>query len=287
MADSEAINTLSVAKAVFSPGKRPLLWLSLVCLDAPVVALVWQLLFGRAFQVPVRLWENLALFLTAWGIYLLDRLADARLIEEGAPVPARIAFCREHRGLLVAVFLFVGLSDGIATMHLSPWLIVHGATLGVVAAIYLMVNQQAHQVWRVLPIKELVVGVLFALGTTLVLFYDTLPGIAVMVFLFALLCSANTLSIAVWEREADLKQGKHSIATEVSGAGTMVRLFCLMLGVISGGLAFAGFQPHLNGAIAASSVLLLVLHCSSIRRDERTALADLVLLTPLVLLLGF
>ena len=55
----------------------PLVWLNLVCLDAPLVAVSWQWLFARAFQVPLTNSARLTLFLTAWLIYLADRLADS------------------------------------------------------------------------------------------------------------------------------------------------------------------------------------------------------------------
>jgi hypothetical protein len=56
--------------------RRPFVWLNLVCLDAPLVAVAWQWLIASSLHLAVALADSAALFLTAWGIYLADRLAD-------------------------------------------------------------------------------------------------------------------------------------------------------------------------------------------------------------------
>ncbi len=53
------------------------LWPNLLSLDAPVVAVLWQILFARCFQVPVDALAALLLLLTVWLIYAADRTLDA------------------------------------------------------------------------------------------------------------------------------------------------------------------------------------------------------------------
>ena len=54
------------------------LWPNLLSLDAPLVAVLWQSFLAYRFSLPLRLSGCLALGLTVWSIYLLDRLLDAR-----------------------------------------------------------------------------------------------------------------------------------------------------------------------------------------------------------------
>jgi hypothetical protein len=102
--------------------------------------------------------------------------------------------------------------------------------------------------------------------------------------LFASLCSLNCVSIAIWERDLDRIQGKHSIATGGADTNSLPPLFLLLLlaGSVLLGLFDSGAWP-VALCLGASSLLLGALPFVPVSRDERTALADLVLLTPLAL----
>jgi hypothetical protein len=105
--------------------------------------------------------------------------------------------------------------------------------------------------------------------------------------LFAILCTYNCLSIAAWERELDTVQGKTSFLTgwpAVAGALKLVgygialaALTCAVLWRVAFSLWFC---------LALSALLLVRLNLAErLPPDSRTALADLVLLTPLLGLL--
>jgi 4-hydroxybenzoate polyprenyltransferase len=103
--------------------------------------------------------------------------------------------------------------------------------------------------------------------------------------LFAILCSLNCMGIAVWERDLDRAQGKHSIATGYPSVGVSVRAFCILVAVAALLLATASASLFpIAISLSAGAALLTFLHFVSLGRDERTALADLVLLTPLAFL---
>ena len=53
------------------------LWPNLLSLDAPLVAVVWQVMFARCFQVPVDTVAAALLLLTVWLVYSADRTLDA------------------------------------------------------------------------------------------------------------------------------------------------------------------------------------------------------------------
>src|SRR2546423_12173695 len=88
----------------------PAIWLNLICLDAPLVAVAWLWLFARTFQIPLQVGNSVALFLTAWLIYLGDRLADSASLEPDGPQSLRQQFCRRHRRLwIIMIALIAGL----------------------------------------------------------------------------------------------------------------------------------------------------------------------------------
>jgi hypothetical protein len=241
--------------------------------------------------VAVSLWARVALFLTAWLIYLVDRLADALSLQANSPRSARQQFCLRHKKLWLGLISAVGLIDlAIILLRLNRNIITSGACLGAVAALYLAVNYAFNEVWEVVPLKEITVGFLFSAGTLLVL----IPKFAMMplivgrspallaMLLFAILCSLNCMSIAVWERDLDRAQRKHSIATRRPSIGVLIRIFCVVVAVAALLLAtIASSLLPITISLSAGAALLAILHFLSIGDDERTALADLVLLTPI------
>jgi len=138
--------------------------------------------------------------------------------------------------------------------------------------------------------KEKAIGILFAAGTTLGVI-GQLPALTVSfgagVILFAILCTYNCLSIAAWERELDTVQGKTSFLTgwpAVAGALKLVG-YGIALAALTCAILWR-FAFLLWFCLALSALLLVRLNLAErLPRDHRTALADLVLLTPLLGLL--
>jgi hypothetical protein len=271
--------------------RRPVIWLNIICLDAPLVAISWQWLFARVLGVRVPLPEREALFLTAWLIYLIDRFVDSISLSSLAPKAARQEFCPRHKYLWIALIAIVALLDAeIVFRQVGHETFVRGLFLGAIAAIYLAINLAFSKLWQAIPIKEVIVGFLFAAGTLLALAPQIATARSTITFsavLFAILCTLNCMAIAVWECDLDQAQGKHSIATWWHRAESWAHFLSLLLAFACVMLVF--FDPRLWPlalCLGSSSVLLLALHFFSIPRDEKTALADLVLLTPLAFALG-
>ncbi|MEO8439635.1 MAG: hypothetical protein ABI540_05370 [Spartobacteria bacterium] len=277
--------------AVAHAGYSPIVWLNLLCLDAPIVAITWQWLFAYAFGAHLTPSLRALLFLTAWLIYLADRFADTMQLPVDAPISLRHRFCREHLiGWWVAVVLIFFLDVGLDLRSLDLQMLLLGGTLAVLCLLYLFVNHSLGGKWRPLPVKEKAIGILFAAGTTLGV-VGQLPALSisfgVAVGLFAILCAFNCLSIAAWERELDAAQGKASFMTGWPVAARALRTIGYALALVALGLAFVWpFALSLWFCLAASALLLVWLNgAEHLRRDHRTALADLVLLTPLLALL--
>ena len=179
----------------------------------------------------------------------------------------------------------------LLSLHIDPRVLKFGAVVGACAALYSALNYTAGRIWRALPLKEVIIGSLFAAGTVTAV----LPQIEIVegptwlaVVLFGALCSLNCISIAFWERPVDQAQSRESIATIwPSGAKYLVPVaVCITVSAV---LASRWSVPLalVNSCVALSAVLLAALHSlrGFVARDDRTALADLVLLTPLLMFL--
>lgn len=275
------------------PPKRdavPATWLNLVCLDAPIVAVVWLWLFARTFHLPVHPGNAVALFLTAWLIYLADRFADATSLKPAVPQSLRQTFCLRHREIWIATLVLVAGFDAYViwrTTALPTFLA--GAAVGGLALMYLVVNHPLGLIWRSLPAKELAIGILFTAGT-LVALMPAIPSLngpfLICALAFAALCALNCISIASWERELDRAQSKISIATRYPGVARHVGKICAALGFASLAASMVWREAAAFFACVGASGLLLARLNSSRRSattsDERSALADLVLLTPVI-----
>jgi hypothetical protein len=270
-------------------GTSPIVSLNLVCLDAPIVAITWQWIFAREFQIPLTNGGRAALFLTAWLIYLADRLADTWRLRAGQPLSLRQRFCQSHQIVwFIVIALLTAIDLWIISSELTGATIRLGILLGAIAIGYLCLNYWLGELWKTLPVKEICIGLLFAFGTAAAIIpqLTSLGGFAPAFVLFAALCSLNCISIAIWERGLDRAQRKNSIATRwdrlrpfVGTSIVVLASFGIMAGLLS--------KQTLCFFIAISALLLGALDWFGERLapDSRTALADLVLLTPLLLCL--
>ncbi len=269
----------------------PVVWLNLLCLDAPLVAIAWQWLFARSFGAHLHWTLRALLFLTAWLIYLGDRFADTMRLPVDAPRSERHRFCQNHvAAWWIAIVIIFVVDTSLALRTLDLQMLLLGGTLATVCVLYLFLNHLLGGRWRPIPMKEKAVGVLFAAGTTLAVVGE-LPGLTISfafaVALFAILCTLNCLCIASWERELDAAQGKTSLLTRWPSVCRFLRPVGIFLAVASLVLALVWrFAAPLWICVAGSAVLLIWLEsATTVSRDNRTALADLVLLTPLLALL--
>jgi hypothetical protein len=279
----------------------PAVWLNLVCLDAPVVAVVWLWLFARTFHVPVQLGNAVALFLTAWLIYLADRLADAVSLRSGMPRSLRQEFCLRHREAWISgLVLIAGFDLYVIGRSVAAGTFLAGAVVGILAVVYLALNYPRGLVWRSVPAKEVAIGLLFTAGTLVALLPPAPPMTPTFIasgLAFAGVCSLNCISIAIWERGLDQAQEKVSVATQHPGFTRHVGKICGGLALVSIALAImqrpaapvfvcacvsAGLLGWLNAPAGLKEGRFQNRRSLGMNRDQRTALADLVLLTPII-----
>jgi len=241
------------------------LWPNLLSLDAPVVAVLWQILFARCFQVPVDALAALLLLMTVWLIYEADRTLDAWKGESHSP---RHEFYRQCWRSLLPVWLTVlGLTAWLAAVQLPPGLFLHGSILLAAVGVYFALVHSS-----VLRLhKEAAVGVLFALGASLVAWGKVkTPADVATILLFSGLCWMNCIAIQKWE--GDKLDWSPSIAAIVLGCAAAILLYA--------------HRTVLGGAELASAFGFLLLDrvLPRLSADAVRVLADVALLSPLLFL---
>jgi hypothetical protein len=270
----------------------PVICLNLVCLDAPLVAIAWLWLFARTFDVPLQIGNAIALFLTAWLIYLADRFADANALQPEVPRSLRQEFCLRHREIWIVTLALAAGFDAYVIWRTTAWeTLLVGGLVGSLSLLYLVLNHPLGLIWRSLPAKEIAVGTLFAAGTLVALLPNprVTHSFAIAALAFAALCSLNCISIAAWERDLDRAQRKVSVVTLHPGLARYLRTLCLCLFLAAFALAIVWRAASpVFVCVGISGLLLTWLNASSDIKEpnERTALADLVLLTPVVALIA-
>lgn len=116
------------------------LWLNLLGLDAPVVAVLWQAALGHCYQIKLLPGTQIALFLAVWLIYMVDRILDSFAPVSTERMSARHAFYRRNRKLFVLVAIpaatvFLVLLSFFA---IPGAVMLRGASLGFLVVVYLL-----------------------------------------------------------------------------------------------------------------------------------------------------
>jgi hypothetical protein len=254
---------------------RPWLWPNLLSLDAPIVAVLWQILFARCFHADVDLMSAVLLVLAVWLIYTADRLLDARSHTSRLP---RHVFYRHNWPAVAPVWIAVlALAGWLAWTRLPPALFERGTALLTVVVAYFFAVHRLRLQWP----KELAVAVLFALGASLAAWGHVRSMVdAATIVLFSCLCWINCAAIEKWEGDKweDDKWDRQFPAWPVGAAALCVAAVAMVL--------LAAHRPVLSGAETASALVFVAIDRGRARlsRDALRVLADVALLSPLLFL---
>ncbi|HEV2577377.1 MAG TPA: hypothetical protein VGU25_09220 [Acidobacteriaceae bacterium] len=270
--------------------RSPLALWHLLSLDAPSVACVWTIAVASAVGLHLPWTSPAAMFVAVWILYVADRLLDARSLDtHHAPhdLEARHIFHHRHRraflaGILISACLLSALLRTLDTHALRLYVLL--ATL--LAAYFLLIHARPDTAHR-LP-KELAVGIFFPAAVFIPtvarlpqLRLDLLP----IAILLAATCSLNCLFLYAWEHPGPRT---HAHSSTRWATRHLVPLTCtiaaLSLVYCLRSSALLSAPRSLIACILASSLLLLALHYLRRRLQpiHLRALADLVLLTPLI-----
>jgi len=266
------------------------LWPNLLSLDAPLVAVLWQVLFARCFHANPGSLPAVLLVLAVWLIYAADRSLDAW---GGNGCQPRHEFYRRHwRSVLPLWIVVLGVTARLASEYLSPLLFHRGLALLAAVAIYFgIVHLAPRKVRRMWP-KEAAVAVLFALGASLAAWTRVQsPADTIAILLFCCLCWINCAAIERWETgrsEADRWPAEPWQGPRPGGAGFFglpIGWAALFVGVAAV-LFLSQHRPVIGGAETASAVAFVWLDRARQRlsTDALRVLADAALLSPIFFL---
>ncbi len=247
---------------------RPRVWLwpNLLSLDAPLVAVLWQVLFVRCFHAQGAALPAVLLVCAVWLIYAADRALDAW---RGAGCQPRHEFYRRYWRIVLPVWSCVLIASvRLAWTGLSRFLFGRGLWLVGAVVLYLAAVHLLPSRWP----KEAAVAVLFALGASLAAWTQVRTASDVLtVLLFSCLCWINCVAISQWE-------GPTRIHWPVSELAAGVGIAALLL--------LHQQRPVLGCAEAASAIAFVWLDRSRPRLspDALRVLADVALLSPIFFL---
>jgi 4-hydroxybenzoate polyprenyltransferase len=269
------------------------MWPTILSLDAPAVAVLWQGLIARSASVGSGAPERIVLGASVWLAYSADRWIEGWRIEPGRILTHRHRFYQNGRWPILSVWIVVLAMDvfeairGLSSAEFRAGVLV---LLGVTA--YLLSHQLVHRKKRWRAPKEACVA--FLLGAGAAAFAASRPGadlrgMALPLALFALLCFSNCALISVWENEVDRSHGQTSLALQFARTKALSRALPWVICALSAVLwALALPQAREAAACAAASGMLLGLVELAERRTGRVAarvLADVALMTPVLGLL--
>lgn len=241
------------------------LWPNLLALDAPAVAVVWQQFLAAGAGVSVPPAAAVVLGLLVWGVYLADRVFDAR---RGILTADRHRFAARHqRAFAVMVTIAIAAAAGLAIELPERYLDIGAITSLALAGYFAAVHRGLNDL---LPgAKEAAVGLVFGVGVAIPLIADASPGTFEWlpgVVAFAGLCWLNCVLVSRWEEPPAAAPPWWTVLT---AAGLAVGA-----AIIDG--------PPTCAPVLVSTGLLGGLHVAGGKLSQRSrrVLADAVLLTP-------
>jgi hypothetical protein len=249
--------------------RRAWLWPNLLSLDAPLVAVLWQILFARCFHAAVNVLAAVLLMLAVWLIYAADRVLDAW--HDSCRLPRHDFYRRHWRAVLPIWSVILAIAGWLAWTGLPSSLLLEGLILLAVVILYFgAVHLAPSAIRRKFP-KEAAVAVLFALGATVATWNEVRSAADVeTILLFSCLCWINCVAIEQWESgEAGWPIGAAALAV---GLAAVVLLH--------------QHRPVLSSAEAASALAFVFLDRGRnyFTADALRVLADVALLSPLLFL---
>ncbi len=262
------------------------LWPNVLNLDAPLVAVLWQLLLAKSMRLPLNPWEPWALALTVWLIYIADHLIDTTRPRSGEWEAPRKLFCRAHWHTGLAVGIAVGLALAVCGSRLLWASTVQGGVqLGCAVAGYFSLRHLTPVRWRIRWPREVVVALLFTLGTFGAVWLGSGRNWAILAApaaIFLLLCWTNCSLIETWEWEAGACAG-------FSGPNRAARWAAGHVGVVAGIIAcLALINPNAfsaAGALSGGALWALATKRRALAIRFVSPVADLALCSPLLFLL--
>lgn len=218
--------------------------INILSLDVVCGALISALFFARIFGVTIRPYGLAALGLSVWIIYTADHLWDARAIADQA-ISRRHAFHQKHRSALMLFLLFAAIANGVVIFYVRPQVLIGGAILLLLIALYLMLQRKFHF------LKEVLVAILYLSGVMLPSFLVTPVRLTwsdhAIILVFFLIALLNLFIFSWFDAEHDHRNKLGSFATRFGKQVTsfvIIFLFVLAFGAAFIQLIRYGMRPE-------------------------------------------
>lgn len=246
------------------------LWPNLLSLDAPLIALLWQILFVRCFHSRPAAWSPALLATSVWLIYAADRALDAW---RGSGNRLRHEFYRRYWRAVFPCWILASCACGwLAWTYLPTPEFDCGALLLAGVAAYLTGVHAMPRTFARSGAKEAAVAALFGIGTVLAAWPRlSTTGDVLSIALFSALVWINCASIEDWEERRPARSGVYFVAAAIA----LIAALCLR-----------GHRPVLGSAETASALGLVVLDRMRGRLSPEAlrVLADAALASPVLFL---
>lgn len=259
------------------------LYLNLLGLDAPAIAVVWLFLFAQTWRVHYHPWEVYgALGLIVWTIRLAGKLIAGAMHGEAT------SFAMEHRIWMRRAAVISGVGALVLTVLNFPlsgysYLLVGGVFVLGYFALALFATTEDHEISYS---KHFLSGLSFAYGTALMA-HVYLPSLGIVELFrsreficFALLCLLASSATEMWAKTADTEdqEAKATHELALSLPLTLLGAAALVFAVQNDSMST---RPFFYG-ILTGAAMLQILNRMRGRFDERTVkvLTAVCLLAP-------
>lgn len=267
-------------------------WPTILSLDAPAVAVVWQHQLAGDAGVSLGWPHRFVLAASVWLAYAGDRWIEGWRLPPAQVRTRRHAFYQRHRWSVLAVMGVVLAADvWCAAGYLAPQDLRAGAMVTAAVLMYLFSHQLMHRHHAWLVPKEVIIALLLGCGAALFPFVSPDANTVRLMApfgLFSLLAFANCALISSWEQHVDRAHGQMSIALQFRDGPAVgrVAMYSVMAGAALVGIGGGSTHAVTAGCASASAFLLSVLDAAQPRIGPAAArvLSDVALLTPLAAL---
>ena len=268
------------------------LWPNFLSLDAPFVAVLWQVLLTRDLAVHVKPGEPLVLALCVWLVYVADRVLDALRPLKGDWEPARKSFYRRHlRIAAIAGLCLLSVTIPFAYCILRRSTFYAGLTLAIPLLSYFVLIHLSPLRWRARWPRELVVACLFTSGTFLAIWSSSnrkFYSLWAPAILFFLLCWGNCSAIETWEWQRNVLSEDSAPSGSTRWAAhhlTVVGFAIACLAIIMEFLAVAPIGFAGAALLSGIALALLAEWRPHLPMNALRVSVDLALCTPLLTLI--
>lgn len=281
------------------PERRTPIWLwpNLLSLDAPAVAMAWLFMFQKIWLQVLPWGYYAALGLAVWGIYILDRIIDVKMLAPGDPrLGARHDFHQRHMRFMsiLAVVTLLG-SAFVAGGHISfgP-LVDYGKPVIFLVVVFFSLTIFSKQDREIPHLRNLFAGLAFSYGTAMGAhmwswkpgIFDAIHppfnlGVSPEMLAFAVLCTLNISAIHFWEQSAFTKDREQGAANDLS-------LTIPLTGLAAAAIGLAVLDEESRSrpfyyAVLISSSLIYILNRlrANLSVDALRVMADAAMIVPL------